>query len=117
MMSSSVVYLSPVANSDDDNCAAIFVEDYAPVADPKPRTFTALQSLHIACPACCKLRQPPINATADVCSQLNPLSSARGREDNMLHEEISRIAIIKSRVFMRREILPLRAHDARRAAE
>jgi hypothetical protein len=86
-----------VSDRDDDNRAALLVENHTPIADPKPQSFTPFKSFHVAFPARGKLRQTRIDASTDLGRKFDPLPSARGRKDNRLHGAISRLAIKKSR--------------------
>jgi hypothetical protein len=45
-----------MSNRRYDDCALIFVEDHAPVADAKPHTVATFKALHIAMPGRRKLR-------------------------------------------------------------
>jgi hypothetical protein len=80
----------------DDDRSLILIEDYTPVADPKPYTLTPLEALDIAMSSSCKFHQPLVDPTANVGREIRPLTRAYGGEGDRPHTLISHIAIVLS---------------------
>jgi hypothetical protein len=89
----SVVNFSAVAYRNDNDRGVFLDEDHAPISDPKAATTAALKPFHIGRSISSVDRKFGVDPFANVSRQFNPLPGRRGSEGDLLHRQISHIAI------------------------
>lgn len=85
----SIINLTTISDSGDDDRIAFGVEDDAPVADAQSGSGAPLETLHIALPGLCEGQELGIEAPTHVRGELESLTRGRGRKGDLHGENIA----------------------------